>query len=241
MGKKNGMKFLVTCALLIAMLFTLTACDGSTNNTTTASNTTTNSGKGFSPDNPVRISIDEWIGYQNLLDANDGLVTGPDSINAKMGIYIEYVIMNNANDSSNALISGNLVGAGYTVNRYAFLQSKFDEAGVDVVMPFIGWLIGDIDLSQINITLVEEVVDAVSGEVTQPAVVIGIGTLLVTIIDFLIIAFIVFLIIKFMAKAKSLAESKKKKEEEVVVEEPKAPTTEELLTEILAEMRRDKK
>ncbi len=111
----------------------------------------------------------------------------------------------------------------------------------DVVMPFIGWLIGDIDLSQINITLVEEVVDAVSGEVTQPAVVIGIGTLLVTIIDFLIIAFIVFLIIKFMAKAKSLAESKKKKEEEVVVEEPKAPTTEELLTEILAEMRRDKK
>lgn len=110
----------------------------------------------------------------------------------------------------------------------------------DVIMPFIGWLIGDIDLSQINITLVEEVVDAVSGEVTQPAVVIGIGTLLVTIIDFLIIAFIVFLIIKIMAKAKSLAEAKKK-DGEVVAEEPKAPTTEELLTEILAEMRKDKK
>ena len=109
----------------------------------------------------------------------------------------------------------------------------------DVVMPFIGWLIGDIDLSQINITLVEEVVDAVSGEVTQPAVVIGIGTLLVTIIDFLIIAFIVFLIIKIMAKAKALAEAKKK-DEEVVAEEPKAPTTEELLTEILAEIRKDK-
>ena len=109
----------------------------------------------------------------------------------------------------------------------------------DVIMPFIGWLIGDIDLSQINITLVEEVVDAVSGEVTQPAVVIGIGTLLVTIIDFLIIAFIVFLIIKIMAKAKALAEAKKK-DEEVVAEEPKAPTTEELLTEILAEIRKDK-
>ena len=109
----------------------------------------------------------------------------------------------------------------------------------DVVMPFIGWLIGDIDLSQINITLVEEVVDAVSGEVTQPAVVIGIGTLLVTIIDFLIIAFIVFLIIKIMAKAKSLAEAKKK-DEEVVAEEPKAPTTEELLTEILAEIKNNK-
>ena len=109
----------------------------------------------------------------------------------------------------------------------------------DVVMPFIGWLIGDIDLSQINITLVEEVVDAVSGEGTQPAVVIGIGTQLVTIIDFLIIAFIVFLIIKIMAKAKSLAEAKKK-DEEVVAEEPKAPTTEELLTEILAEIKKNK-
>lgn len=110
----------------------------------------------------------------------------------------------------------------------------------DVIMPFIGWLIGDIDLSQVNITLVEEVLDATTGEVLEPAVVIGIGTLLVTIIDFLIIAFIVFLIIKIMAKAKSLAEAKKK-DGEVVAEEPKAPTTEELLTEILAEMRKDKK
>lgn len=109
----------------------------------------------------------------------------------------------------------------------------------DVIMPFIGWLIGDIDLSQVNITLVEEVLDATTGEVLEPAVVIGIGTLLVTIIDFLIIAFIVFLIIKIMAKAKSLAEAKKK-DEEVVAEEPKAPTTEELLTEILAEIKKNK-
>ena len=111
----------------------------------------------------------------------------------------------------------------------------------DVVMPFIGWLIGDIDLSQVNITLVEEVVDATTKEVLEPAVVIGIGTLLVTIIDFLIIAFIVFLIIKIMAKAKELTEFNKKQEEEGVVEEPKAPTTEELLTEILAEIKKDKK
>ena len=110
----------------------------------------------------------------------------------------------------------------------------------DVVMPFIGWLIGDIDLSQVNITLVEEVVDATTKEVLEPAVVIGIGTLLVTIIDFLIIAFIVFLIIKIMAKAKELTEINKK-QEEAVVEEPKGPTTEELLTEILAEIKKDKK
>lgn len=85
----------------------------------------------------VKISIDEWIGWQSLLDANGGLTTAPDSENAKRGLSIEYVPMNDATASSNALISGDIQGAGYTVNRYAFLQTKFDDAGVDVVMPFI--------------------------------------------------------------------------------------------------------
>ncbi len=85
----------------------------------------------------VRISLDEFIGWKPLLYANGGLVTTADSINARNGICVEYVIMNDANNSSNALISGELQGAGYTVNRYAFLQSKFDEAGVEVTMPYI--------------------------------------------------------------------------------------------------------
>ncbi len=85
----------------------------------------------------VKISIDEWIGWQSLLDANGGLKTAPDSINARNGIYVEYVVMNDASTSSAALISGSLQGAGYTVNRYAFLQCKFDEAGLKVVMPYI--------------------------------------------------------------------------------------------------------
>ncbi|MBO5090091.1 MAG: large conductance mechanosensitive channel protein MscL [Clostridia bacterium] len=108
----------------------------------------------------------------------------------------------------------------------------------DVIMPFIGWLIGDIDLSMVNITLVEEVLNE-AGEVVKPGVVIGIGTLLVTVIDFLIIAFIVFLIIKIMAKAKELAEAKKAKEEPAP-EAPKGPTTEELLAQILEEIKKDK-
>ncbi len=105
----------------------------------------------------------------------------------------------------------------------------------DVAMPFIGWLIGDIDLSKINITLAQPVLDE-TGAVVKDAVVIGIGTLLVTIINFIIIGFIVFLLIKAMAKAKELAELKKPKQEEVV-EEPK-PTTEELLAQILEEIKK---
>ena len=85
----------------------------------------------------VRISLDEWIGWKPLIYANGGLMTTADSINARNGISVEYVVMNDATVSSSSLISNELQGAGYTVNRYAFLQNKFDEAGVDVVMPYI--------------------------------------------------------------------------------------------------------
>lgn len=106
----------------------------------------------------------------------------------------------------------------------------------DVFMPFIGWIIGGFDLSKLNIVLAPETVDA-TGKVI-PAVTIGIGTLLVTIIDFLIIALIVFMIIKVFAKAKELSEKARAKEvEEEIAEEPK-PTTEELLTQILEELKK---
>jgi large conductance mechanosensitive channel len=108
----------------------------------------------------------------------------------------------------------------------------------DVFMPFIGWLIGDFDLSKLNIVLSPEVTNA-AGEVTKKAVTIGIGTFIVTVIDFLIIAFVVFMIIKTINKAKELAEkAMKKKEEEVKEEAPKGPTTEELLSDILAELKK---
>lgn len=110
----------------------------------------------------------------------------------------------------------------------------------DVIMPLIGKLLGTVDLSQLNFTIAKAVVE--DGVEVQPAVVVGIGTFLVAVIDFLIIAFVVFLIIKGFAKAKEISEAKlfKKKEEEVEVVEEKAPTTEELLTEILAEIKSKK-
>ena len=109
----------------------------------------------------------------------------------------------------------------------------------DVLMPFLGWLIGDMDLTELNITLVEPTLDK-AGQILDPGVVIGIGTLLSTILDFVFMAFVIFIIIKVIATARKIAEAKLsfKKEEEVVEEAPKAPTTEELLTEILAEMKK---
>ena len=75
----------------------------------------------------------------------------------------------------------------------------------DVFMPFIGWLIGGIDLAKLNITLAPAVVDE-AGEVVKEAVVIGIGTFLTTIIDFILVAFVVFLVVKAFNTAKKKLE-----------------------------------
>ena len=109
----------------------------------------------------------------------------------------------------------------------------------DVFMPFIGYIIGDVDLTELNIVLSPEVVNE-AGEVVDPAVVIAIGTFLSTIIDFVLIAFVVFLIVKAFNKAKEKAEEKKKAEEEAAAaaaaaEEEKEPELSEevkLLMEI---------
>ena len=90
----------------------------------------------------------------------------------------------------------------------------------DVLMPFIGWIFGGVDLSMLNIAL-RKATD------TAPAVTIGIGTFLSAIINFILVAFVVFLLVKAMNKAMSL---RAKKEESV--DAPKAPTQEELLMEI---------
>ena len=87
---------------------------------------------------PIRISLDEWVGWKNLLDANGGLRTQPGSIYYNMGLDIEFVIINDADHSSSALIAGSIDGAGYTINRYAFLYEQFVENGLTPV--YIGTL-----------------------------------------------------------------------------------------------------
>ena len=83
----------------------------------------------------INLSLDEWIGWKPIIDANQGLTTQPGSIFDELGIKVNINIINDATASSNALISGELNAAGYTTNRTAFLSGKFEEAGLDVVMP----------------------------------------------------------------------------------------------------------
>ena len=108
-----------------------------------------------------------------------------------------------------------------------------------VLMPLIGCIFGGVDLDKLNITLKEAVMNG--EEVVKEAVVMEIGTFITAIINFIIVALIVFLIVKAFNKARAVAEARKKKEEEEAApeepEEPK-PTTEELLGEILEELKK---
>ena len=107
----------------------------------------------------------------------------------------------------------------------------------NIFMPLLGFIIGDIDLTKWDVVLSPATAD-------KEAVVLGIGTLISAVIDFLLIALIIFLMIKIFAVTKEIAEKKllkKQAEEEAAKEEaPSAPTTEELLTQILAEIKAKK-
>ncbi len=111
----------------------------------------------------------------------------------------------------------------------------------NVFMPLIGWLIGEIDLSTLNITLSPEKL-AEDGTVAKEAVVIGIGTFVSAVIDFVLVALVVFIMIKAFNAAKDKAESLKKKEEEAAAAEEPAPEPSEevkLLSEIRDLLKKD--
>lgn len=90
-----------------------------------------------SDSNPMKISLDEWIGWKPIIDANGGLKTAKGSIYDKLGLDLEISIINDATQSSSAVINNSLNGAGYTINRYAFLYPKFIENNTPVKMVYI--------------------------------------------------------------------------------------------------------
>ena len=103
----------------------------------------------------------------------------------------------------------------------------------NVITPLLAWLFKAPNTDALNITL-----RAATEE--NEALVLGLGTFVGAIINFLVIALVLFSVIKAFNKARELAEAKLKKEqeEEAKPEEPAGPTTEELLADILAELKK---
>lgn len=93
----------------------------------------------------------------------------------------------------------------------------------DIIMPPVGLALGGVDFSDLAVVLKEA-----QGEIE--AVTINYGTFIMTVLDFLIIAFAIFMAIKAMNAAQALRESE---EPEPEPEAPPEPSAEEkLLTEI---------
>ena len=98
-----------------------------------ATNVSTNTST--SDDNTINLSLDEWAGWLSLVSANGGLTTQHGSVFDQLGVKVNINVINDATESSNALISGDLQAAGYTTNRTAFLSKKFQDAGKNIIMP----------------------------------------------------------------------------------------------------------
>ena len=102
----------------------------------------------------------------------------------------------------------------------------------NIITPLLAVAFNSPNTDALNITLHPDTEEA-------EAIVLGFGTLLGAILNFIIIAFVLFCVIRAFNKAKDVAEkAKKKEEEEAKAAEPPKPTTEELLTEILEELRK---
>lgn len=102
--------------------------------------------------------------------------------------FKEFAVRGNVID----LAVGVVIGASF---------GKIVTALVDnVIMPPLGLLIGGIDFADWAITLRGETVDA-AGE-TVPAVTIGIGIFLNTMVQFVIVAFAIFLLVKVINRLK---------------------------------------
>ncbi len=138
--------------------------EGATQNSIGETNTNTNTNTSKS-DNEINISLDEWIGWKSIIDANGGLTTQKGSIYDELGLKVNISVINDATQSSNALIKGELDGAGYTVNRYAFLYSKFKNADVPVKMAYINNSSsgGDGIIAKAGINSVEDLVGKTVG------------------------------------------------------------------------------
>ena len=100
----------------------------------------------------------------------------------------------------------------------------------DVFMPFISWIFGTRDMTALNILVRPEVLDE-SGAVVQQAITIGFGSLIATIIDFLLIGLVVFMVVKAINTAKKLTEKKEEEAAEAPAD-PEPSNEEKLLTEI---------
>jgi large conductance mechanosensitive channel len=128
-------------------------------------------------------------------------------------------------------VKGNVVDLAVAVIIGGAFGKIVSSLVADIVMPFIGVIIGGLDFTSWKIVLKQAVVSA-QGAITAPAVTMNVGIFIQNIFDFLIIALSIFFMVKILGKIKSRLV--KEEEEDKKKEEKPAPLTkdQELLIEI---------
>ena len=121
---------------------------------------------------------------------------------------------------------GNVVDMAVGVIIGAAFKAIVDSLVKDVVMPFVGIFVDTASFA--------DVVLRIGGAE------IMIGSFIESVVNFLLVALVIFCMVRAINRAHRVLETGKKAEEEPAAEEPPAPTAEELLTDILAELREQK-
>ncbi|MEM7521416.1 MAG: large conductance mechanosensitive channel protein MscL [Pseudomonadota bacterium] len=123
---------------------------------------------------------------------------------------------------------GIIIGAAFT----AIVSSLV----ADLINPFIGLFTGGLDFTNNYAVLAGEVPAGASLEAAREAgaSVFAYGAFLMAVLNFLIIAWVVFLLVKMVNRVKDAAQTP----EEAAPEEPAGPTQEELLADILVELKK---
>ncbi|MEM6939120.1 MAG: large conductance mechanosensitive channel protein MscL [Pseudomonadota bacterium] len=121
---------------------------------------------------------------------------------------------------------GIIIGAAFT----AIVTSLVG----DLINPIIALFTGGIDFSGWFYVLGDGEYGSVEAATEAGAPVFAIGNFLMAVINFLIVAWVVFLLVKMVNRVKDAAMA----EEKEAPEEPKGPSQEELLADILTELKK---
>ncbi len=123
---------------------------------------------------------------------------------------------------------GIIIGAAFT----AIVTSLVG----DLINPIIGLVSGGVDFTNNYAVLSGEVAEGASLEAAREtgAAVFAYGAFIMAVINFLIIAFVVFMLVRYVNKVKDAAMPA----EEAAPEEPAGPTQEDLLADILQELKK---
>ena len=127
------------------------------------------------------------------------------------------------------IAKGNVMDMAVGVVIGGAFKAIVDSAVGDILNPIIGKLFGGVDLKEAKVVLTEAVKEG--EEIVTPEVAIRYGSLIQTIINFLLVALFIFIFIRSFNKLKDRMKKEEEAaaEEEPAEEEPPEPSEEVLL------------